>query len=71
MRKDDVEIPAVQKQPERPELEAVLLQVAHAYGQTVEDLVRPTRRSSEARQVGIYIARRVAGGRPQDGRAAL
>ena len=61
-RKDDVEIPAVQKQPPRPELEAVLRQVAHAYGQPVEDLVRPTHRPNEARQVGIYAARRVVGG---------
>lgn len=37
-------------------------QVAQAYGQRVEDLVKPTRRPSEARQVGIYAARRVAGG---------
>ena len=57
-----MEIPAVQQQPQRPELEAVLRQVAHAYGQTVEDLGRPIRRPSEARQVGIYVARRVAGG---------
>ena len=40
----------------------MLLQVAHAYGQKVEDLVQPTRRPSEARQVGLYAARRVAGG---------
>jgi chromosomal replication initiation ATPase DnaA len=40
----------------------VLLQVAQAYGQSVDDLVKPTRRPSEARQVGIYAARRVAGG---------
>src|SRR5438045_2372507 len=49
------------KQPARPELEAVLLEVAHAYGQKVEDLVQPTRRPSEARQVGLYAARRMAG----------
>ena len=61
-RSEDAEIPTDQKQPARPELEAVLLQVAHAYGQKVEDLVQPTRRPSEARQVGIYAARRVAGG---------
>lgn len=62
LRRDDAEIPAVQKQPGRPDLEAVLLQVAQAYGQSVDDLAKPTHRPSEARQVGIYAARRVAGG---------
>ena len=66
-----MEIPAVQQQPQRPELEAVLRQVAHAYGQTVEDLVRPTRRPSEARQVGDLCSSPGGRGRPQDGRAAL
>jgi len=60
-RSEDTEIPTDQKQPARPELEAVLLEVAHAYGQKVEDLVQPTRRPSEARQVGLYAARRMAG----------
>ncbi len=62
VRKDDTKIPAVQKQPGQPDLEAVLRRVAQVYGQQVEDLVKPTRRPSEARQVGICAARRVAGG---------
>jgi len=61
-RREDAEIPTAQQQRGRPELEAVLRQVAQAYGQKVADLVQPTRRPSEARQVGIYAARRVAGG---------
>jgi chromosomal replication initiation ATPase DnaA len=59
--KDDPEIPAVQKQPGQPTLEAVLGRVAQVYGQRIEDVLKPTRRPSEARQVGIYAARRVAG----------
>jgi len=39
----------------------LLERVARAYGQRVTALLRPTRRPSEARQVGVYLARRVAG----------
>ncbi len=62
VRKDDTAIPAVQQPPGQPAREAVLRRAAQAYGPRVADLVQPTRRPSEARQVGIYAARRVAGG---------
>ncbi|MBI3302448.1 MAG: hypothetical protein HYZ72_10300 [Deltaproteobacteria bacterium] len=58
---DEAEIPEAQRRPGRPTLAAVLRQVAQGYAQSVEVVVKPTRRPSEARQVGIYVARRVAG----------
>lgn len=60
-QKDDPEIPMSQKRPRRPRLEALLADVAAAYGEEVAAIVKPTRRPGEARQVGIYLARRGAG----------
>ena len=59
--KEDTEIPRIQKQPARPDIEVLLRQVAKGYGKSVEEVAQPTRRPSEARQVAIYCARRVAG----------
>lgn len=59
--KDDPEIPEVQKTPAMPTLEELLERVAAMYGVSVAGLVTPTRRPSEARQVAIFLARRVAG----------
>lgn len=58
--KEAEEIPLPQRDPSVPSMEQVLEQVARAYGQSVEDLVRPTARPSEAGQLAIYGARRVA-----------
>lgn len=55
------EIPMVQQQPGRPALAAVVGRVAQGYGQSEADLRRQTRRPSEARQVAVYAARRIAG----------
>ncbi len=59
--KEDVEIPKIQRMPARPEMEVILRQVAQGYGESVDEVVCPTRRPSEARQVAVYAARRVAG----------
>lgn len=59
--KEDTEIPMMQKRPARPDIGVILSQVAEGYGESVEEVVQPTRRPSEARQVAIYSARRVAG----------
>jgi chromosomal replication initiation ATPase DnaA len=55
------EIPRAQRQPCWRTPDAVLQQVAQHYGVRVADLVRPTRRPSEARQVALYGLRRWAG----------
>src|SRR5688572_30626678 len=60
-RAADAEIPQRQRQPCWLIPDAVLQRVAQAYGVRVEDLVRPTRRPSEARQVALYGLRRWAG----------
>jgi REP element-mobilizing transposase RayT len=57
----DLEIPRRQREPCWLTAEAVLERVAHAYGVQRADLVRPTRRPSEARQVALYGLRRWAG----------
>lgn len=57
---DDPEIPVAQKRPVVPGIEDILARVARLYKVSVDDLLRPARRSSEARQVAIYLARRVA-----------
>lgn len=57
----DAEIPQRQRQPCWLTAEAVLQRVAQAYRVQVVDLVRPTRRPSEARQVAVYGLRRWAG----------
>lgn len=59
--KEDTEIPEIQKQPARPDIEGLLKRVAKGYGKSVKEVAQPTRRPSEARQVAIYSARRVAG----------
>lgn len=60
-RAADPEIPRLQRQPAWLSAEAVLQRVALSYGIAVADLVRPTRRPSEARQVALYGLRRWAG----------
>jgi len=60
-RAADPEIPRSQRQPAWLSPEAVLQRVARSYGIAVADLVRPTRRPSEARQVALYGLRRWAG----------
>ena len=57
----DPEIPEVQKRPATPRIEALLKKVTQDYEEEVGDMVKPTRRPSEARRVGIYLARREAG----------
>lgn len=57
----DAEIPQRQRQPCWLGPETVLQRVAQHYGVRVADLVRPTRRPSEARQVALYGLRRWAG----------
>ena len=57
----EAEIPRAQRQPVWLTPEAVLQRVAQAYGVSLADLVRPTRRPSEARQVALYGLRRWAG----------
>lgn len=54
------EIPKIKKQPARPDVEAILRQVAKGYGKSVEE-VAPTDPSAERRTLrAIYCARRVA-----------
>ncbi len=60
-RVGDAEIPRAQRQPCWLSPEAVLQRVAQAYGVGLQELVRPTRRPSEARQVALYGLRRWAG----------
>jgi len=60
-RHADPEIPRGHKAPARPRLDDLLDQVARAYTTTVRALVSPTRRPSEARQVALFAARRMAG----------
>src|SRR5437870_5380871 len=57
----DSEIPFVHKQPAAPRVQDLLAKVAKGYGEKKEEILRPTRRPSEARQVVIYLARQVAG----------
>lgn len=57
----DSEIPLVHKQPAAPRVQDLLTQVAKSYGEGKEKILSPTRRPSEARQVAIYLTRRVAG----------
>ncbi len=60
-RMADPEIPRQQRQPVWQSPEAVLQRVARSYGLAPADLVEPTRRPSEARQVAFYGLRRWAG----------
>ena len=60
-RKKDSEIPMMHRRPAVPKLEDLLGRVARAYGKKADEMIKPTRRPSEARQVAIYLARRVAG----------
>ena len=57
----DPEIPRQQRQPVWHSPEEVLQRVASRYGCAPSDLVEPTRRPSEARQVALYGLRRWAG----------
>jgi REP element-mobilizing transposase RayT len=58
---DDPEIPKQQIRPARPSAELLLERIAAVYGVQREELVRPTRRPSEARQAAIYLLRQEAG----------
>jgi REP element-mobilizing transposase RayT len=60
-RHADPEIPRAQKAPARPRLDELLARAAGAYKTSVPTLVRPTRRPSDARQVALFAARRLAG----------
>jgi chromosomal replication initiation ATPase DnaA len=60
-RCSEAEIPRAQREPCWRTPDAVLREVAAHYGVPVADLVRPTRRPSEARQVALYGLRRWAG----------
>ncbi len=60
-RLGDPEIPRGQRAPVWLSGEAVLQRVARFYGLRVADLVRPSPRPSEARQVALYGLRREAG----------
>jgi REP element-mobilizing transposase RayT len=60
-RATDADIPRAQRHPCWLSPEMVLQHVADAYGVTAKELVRPTRRPSEARQVGLYGLCRWAG----------
>ncbi len=51
----------MQRRPGLLDLEELLKRVAKAYRVEVGDLMRPTYRPGEARQVGLYVARRVVG----------
>lgn len=57
----DSEIPLVHKHPAAPRVQDLLTQVVKSYGEGKEEILTPTRRPSEGRQVAIYLARRVAG----------
>jgi REP element-mobilizing transposase RayT len=57
----ETEIPRAQRQPCWLTPEAVLQRVTQAYGVSRAELVRPTRRPSEARQVALYGLRWWAG----------
>jgi chromosomal replication initiation ATPase DnaA len=58
---DNPEIPRVQQRPARRSLDELLALIARAYQVDVPGLLAPTRRPSEARQVALYAARRLAG----------
>lgn len=60
-RRSDQEIPHRQRHPERLSADEVLGTVARGYGVPVSQLLRRTRRPSEARQVAVYGLRRYAG----------
>jgi REP-associated tyrosine transposase len=55
------EIPEEQQRPGRPTVAAILEKIAQGYGQSEAEIRRATRRPSEARQVALYAARRLAG----------
>jgi putative transposase len=55
------EIPVVQQQPGRPTLATIVGLIAQGYGQSEAEIRRQTRQPSEARQVAVYAARRIAG----------
>lgn len=59
--REDAEIPMIQKQPARADIEEILRQVVRNYGKSEQEVTQPTRRPSEARQAAIYLARRVGG----------
>ncbi len=58
---EDLEIPKAQTRPARPAAAQLLKRVAAVYGMKQEELVRPTRRPSEARQAAMYLLRYEAG----------
>ncbi|MGH7409212.1 MAG: REP-associated tyrosine transposase [Candidatus Methylomirabilales bacterium] len=60
-RRPDPEIPHAQRSPARPAAARLLHQVATVYRVEVADLLKPTWRPSEARQVAMYLLRHAAG----------
>ena len=58
-RKDDREIPEIQKRPTVLTWEKLLERVAKYYGVETGELLKRTYRPSEARRVSIYLSRRV------------
>lgn len=58
---DSPDIPRAQQRPTALSVEACLARIARAYQLEVPSLLEPTRRPSEAREVALYAARRVAG----------
>ncbi len=59
--KDDPEIPKEHSRPARPSAERLLRRIAAVYGVNREQLIRATRRPSEARQAAMYLLRHEAG----------
>lgn len=59
----ETEIPRAQRDPYWLSSEKVLARVAEEFGVSLNELVRPTRRPSEAREVAFYGLRRWAGER--------
>lgn len=55
------EIPVEHQQPGRPTLATVVNQVATGYGRSEAEVRQYMKRPSEARQVAVYAARRIAG----------
>jgi len=60
-RKDDREIPGIQKRPTFLTWEKLLERVAKYYRVETGDLLKRTYRPSEARRVSIYLSRRELG----------
>jgi REP element-mobilizing transposase RayT len=60
-RPDSPDIPRAQQRPTHLSVEACLQRIARAYRVEIPTLLETTRRPSEAREVALYAARRIAG----------